>query len=87
MIKFCFDKYEFYGLKIKKYGEYPWTNNIERKEFYSNLYKKKTNRKRIFKFLEKETAEIIHINLSKSFILSVISIILLIIMGVVFIST
>ena len=89
MIKFLYDKYEFCGLKFKKCEEYPWENNIEKNEFYSKLYKELTNynKEKIFRFLEKETSEEIHINLSKSFISSFLSILFLIIAGVLFTST
>lgn len=85
MMQFLFDKYEFGGLRVKKCEVYPWTNKKEKMKFFMELIKNNTNynKEKLFKFLEKETIEQIHINLSKSFIFNAISIFCIILAGIV----
>ena len=76
MIKMQFGKFEFDGLRIKRYEKYPWATPEERKTFFGKLQEDGTHysKERWIRFSEKEAAELIHVNMSKSYILKALSI-------------
>jgi hypothetical protein len=82
-MKITFNDFEFEGLKLNKYVDFPWANSKEKTDFYENLVKNSTNynKDKAKRFCEMEAKESIHINLSRSYIATGISIFGLILMA------
>jgi len=78
-----FGNYTFEGLKVRKYESYPWSNNDERADFYTDLSRNSTNynKEKAIRFSEKEASEAIHMNLSRSYVFTSLSILCLVLMA------